>query len=184
MAGTGIRGDKLMLLQKELVDRDMGIPENDIKSGQELLGGAYKIIIDSKENDKDLDSKLKIYFKEKIKDNDEEVNAITKQISSKWFSNLLKFDPKLALQKTKCPVLVLNGEKDLQVPANVNTEAIQNILEKSGNKYVTVKIFPNLNHLFQECKTCSVSEYGDIEQTIAPVAMEEILNWLLVQSKK
>jgi hypothetical protein len=38
---------------------------------------------------------------------------------------------------------------------------------------------PNLNHLFQTCKTGSVFEYDAIEETLAPVALETIAAWIL-----
>jgi hypothetical protein len=87
------------------------------------------------------------------------------------------------LESVKCPVLAVNGEKDLQVPPGVNLPAIEKALKKGGNKQVTVKEFPNLNHLFQECKTGSPGEYAEISQTFSPVAMEYISGWILQQTK-
>lgn len=92
-------------------------------------------------------------------------------------------DPASFLEKVKCPVLALNGGKDLQVPAEVNLEAIKNNLTKAGNKKVTTKILPDMNHLFQECKTGSPNEYEKIEQTFSPIALDEISSWILVQTK-
>ena len=184
MAGPGIRGDKLMLLQKELLERQMGITENEIIKGQDLMAGAYKIIVDSKNND-DLNSKISNYFKEKIEGNDSEneIKSLTNMISSTWMKNFIKLDPAIALQKVKCPVLAINGEKDLQVPASINLISINDALVKGGNKKVTTKLLPNLNHLFQECTTGAPTEYGTIEQTFVPAALQEILNWLKIQTK-
>jgi fermentation-respiration switch protein FrsA (DUF1100 family) len=72
-----------------------------------------------------------------------------------------------------CPVLALNGAKDLQVDARVNLQAIQAALKEGGNKDVICRELPNLNHLFQTCKTGSVSEYGAIEDTLAPGSCSE-----------
>ena len=71
----------------------------------------------------------------------------------------------------------------MQVPAQVNLENIKKVLTEAGNKKVTTKELPNLNHLFQECKTGSPSEYATIEQTFSPIALEEISNWVLIQTK-
>ena len=87
------------------------------------------------------------------------------------------------MTKVKCPVLAINGEKDLQVPAKENLDAIKKALTKGGNKKVTIKEMPNLNHLFQECKTGSPDEYATIEQTFSPIALTEILKWLQTQTK-
>ena len=90
----------------------------------------------------------------------------------------MKYDPVPTLTKVRCPVLALNGEKDLQVPAKENISAITNALKRGGNKMVTTQIFPNLNHLFQECNTGLPSEYSSIEQTISPVVLETIAKWI------
>jgi len=76
------------------------------------------------------------------------------------------------------PRMAINGEKDLQVPAKVNLEAIKAALIKGGNKQVTTKEIPGLNHLFQECETGFPAEYAKIEQTFSPIALNEILQWI------
>ena len=75
-------------------------------------------------------------------------------------------------------MLVLNGEKDVQVVAKENAEAIEKALKAGGNKDYTIKVLPRLNHLFQMCETGAVSEYGKIEETIAPVALEAVSDWI------
>ena len=105
------------------------------------------------------------------------------QITTPWMQYFIKYDAAPALEKVKCPVLALNGAKDLQVPPNENISAIATALKKGGNKKVTTKIFPNLNHLFQESDTGLPSEYGIIEQTIAPIVLEEITSWIKLQTK-
>ncbi|WP_281239185.1 alpha/beta hydrolase family protein [Flavobacterium praedii] len=185
LAGTGIRGDQLMLLQKEKIERQMGVPENEIQNGQEIFKGAYEMILTSPENDSNLKSKINSYFKVQFGDkmNEQQISGVTSQITSPWMVSFLKLDPSSALEKVKCPVLALNGDKDLQVPADVNIPAIKNALAKGGNKKVTTTIIPNLNHLFQECKTGLMDEYETIEQTFSPIALEEISKWILVQVK-
>ena len=89
----------------------------------------------------------------------------------------------MILEKVKCAVLAINGEKDLQVPPKENLGPIAAALKKGGNKKVTIKELPGLNHLFQECTTGSPDEYAVIEQTMAPVALSEILKWIQEQLK-
>ncbi len=100
-------------------------------------------------------------------------------VATPWFRYLLDYDPRPALRQVTCPVLALIGEKDLQVDAKVNLKAIETALKKRGNKDVTIRALPNLNHLFQTCKTGAVTEYSAIEETIAPVALEAIAKWIL-----
>jgi dienelactone hydrolase len=95
----------------------------------------------------------------------------------------LRYNPAPALEKVKCSVLALNGNKDLHVPSEVNLNAIKNALEKGGNKDFTIKEFEGLNHLFQECNTGTMTEYAVIKQTFSPVALNEISEWILGKVK-
>lgn len=185
LAGTGIRGDKLILLQLEKILRQTGTPEDEIQKKQEISKGAYDIVLNSSVRDNDLKTKMYNYFKVQVGDkmNEEEINAVTDQITNPWTVYFLKFDPASALEKVKCPVLAINGDKDLQVPADVNLDAIKKALVKGGNNKTITKVLPNLNHLFQESKTGLPDEYGTIEQTFSPIALEEVSNWVLVQVK-
>ena len=81
--------------------------------------------------------------------------------------------------KVKCPVLAVNGEKDIQVPAKDNLEVIRKALELGGNKNYTVLILPNLNHLFQTAETGAISEYERIEETMSVLALDSVSNWIL-----
>lgn len=185
LAGTGIRGDKLMLLQKENIERQIGSSENEIQKGQEIFKKVYDIIVASSSNDSTLKSKVSSSLKHSLGKvmNDSQISTLSFQITSPWMIEFLKLDSAIALAKVKCPVLALNGEKDLQVPADVNLEAIKNALVKGGNKNGTTKKLPNLNHLFQECETGSPEEYATIEQTFSPIALAEISTWILLQVK-
>ena len=193
LAGTGIRGDQLLLLQQELVGRASGISDSVLQKAKVVNGGAFDIILKSENTDL-LETELTNYIKQALKDNPESgkpagmseedyVKLQVTQLIRPWMYYFIKHDPAPTLEKVNCPVLAINGEKDLQVPAPVNLEAIKKALEKGGNKNVTTKELSNLNHLFQECETGSPSEYASIEQTFSPIALAEILNWILKQVK-
>ena len=91
-----------------------------------------------------------------------------------------RFDPPAYLARIKCPVLALNGTKDLSVDAELNLAAIQNALVNGGNQQVTIRSFEGLNHLFQQCKTCVASEYSSLDQTIDPAVLEFLARWVVV----
>lgn len=193
LAGTGIQGDSLLLLQKKLIEEASGINKEDIQKGQSSNRNVFDIVNKSTSLEL-LNSDLTIYFKQILKDNpntqkpaemsdDDFVKLQVKQIASPWMQYFIKYNPAPALEKVKCPVLAINGEKDLQVPPKENLEAIKKALTKGGNKRVTTKELSNLNHLFQECKTGSPDEYATIEQTFSPIALTEILKWLQTQTK-
>jgi hypothetical protein len=95
----------------------------------------------------------------------------------------LSYDPAPALRKVSCPVLALNGEKDLQVPPVENLAAIEKYLKEGGNTSATTRMLPELNHLFQESETGSPSEYGTLEETFSPMALDEITKWIKGQTE-
>ncbi len=192
LAGTGIKGDELLLLQGELIGKAAGETEENLKTNRIISKGAFDMV--TKLTDvKVLKSELELYLQQKLKEypsvkaeemsEERFIQSQVVTLTSPWMRFFIKYDPATALTSVKCPVLAINGEKDLQVPAKINLDAIKMNLEKGNNKDVTTKAFPNLNHLFQECTTGSPSEYAKIEQTFAPVALDEITNWLLKQVK-
>jgi len=193
LAGTGIPGDKLLLLQQELVQRAAGEPETEINRVQKINASIYGMIAKSSVNDETLKNKITNELKEALKNDTAKISSgMTKEefvsfqvnaILSPWMYYFLKLDPAIALEKVKCPVLAVNGEKDLQVPFAENLPAIKNALTKGGNKNVTTKSFPDQNHLFQECTTGSPDEYAKIEQTFSPATLDYIVKWVVEQTK-
>jgi len=104
-----------------------------------------------------------------------------RQLTSPWYRYFLTYDPAPALRKVTCPVLAINGEKDTQVPPKLNLPAIRKALEDGGNKHFEVVELTGLNHLFQTAKTGAVNEYAQVEETIAPAALEKMAGWILKQ---
>ena len=104
------------------------------------------------------------------------------KLHSPWFRFYLPFDPGTVLQKVTCPVLAVNGEKDVQVTPKENLQAITRALKAGGNNNYTVKELPNLNHLLQTAETGKISEYGKIEETMSPTALQIIGDWILEQT--
>jgi len=110
-----------------------------------------------------------------------QVNESIKTFDVPWFCFFLEYDPATDLSKVRCPVLAINGEKDTQISPKQNLPAIKKALESGGNKNITIVELPGLNHLFQTAKTGSPSEYIEIEETIAPVALNTISDWIAKQ---
>lgn len=98
------------------------------------------------------------------------------RLSSPWFRGLLAYNPVGDLQKIKADVLALNGDKDVQMEAKPNLEAIEkNLVQARSKKMIS---YPNLNHLFQTSNTGSAAEYGQIEETISPIVLKDIAEWI------
>ena len=180
LAGPAMKGSALLLLQKEKIERAMGISEGEIEKGQKTFFELYE-----KLNKKHEESTLKLFLKSKLdaKTADAEIDGILRQLESPWMQFYLNYDPKTALEKTNCAVLALNGENDLQVPFKGNLDIIKNTLNIAKNKNVTTKSYPKLNHLFQTCETGSPAEYGLIEETFSEKTMQDLSDWILKEIK-
>ena len=105
------------------------------------------------------------------------------RLATPWFHYFLSYDPRPTLARVRCPVLAVNGEKDLQVPCKENLEAIEKAVRSGGNADVTVKELIGLNHLFQACTTGAPSEYGAIEETLNPAALKAIGEWVAERTR-
>ncbi len=92
-------------------------------------------------------------------------------------SFLLNYDPALTLSKLRIPVLALTGEKDLQINATENIDAMTRALQKTGNKNSSALVLPGINHSLQKCVTCSYSENIFLEETIAPEILKMMTDW-------
>jgi uncharacterized protein len=95
----------------------------------------------------------------------------------------LKFDICTVLRQVRCPVLALNGGKDCQVPPKENLAGIGRELKAGGNKDYTSRELPGLNHLFQTCTTGATSEYLKIEETLSPVVLQTVSDWIVAKTK-
>lgn len=181
LAGPGVSGDQILLEQQKLIGQASGMDPSTLAKNETINRGAFEIVKKSK----DL-NQLKSELTEYLKNNgvpESGINASVNQMANPWMKYFMEYDPSVSLEKVRCPVLALNGEKDLQVPPKQNLEPIKNSLKKGKNNNVTIKELPGLNHLFQESKTGAPTEYASIEQTISPIALGEILNWIKEQTK-
>lgn len=100
---------------------------------------------------------------------------------SPWFRSWAKLDPAVHLAKLEIPVLVMIGDKDLQVPADQNLAAIDAAL--TGKPKVRTEKLAGLNHLFQTAKTGAVEEYVTLSETFAPAALDMLAQWVVEVSK-
>ena len=98
------------------------------------------------------------------------------QLNSPWINYFLDYDPIPDIQGTRCPVLAINGDKDVQVVSSLNLKGIEKALPK--NKKTLMKEYPGLNHLFQHCSTGLPTEYAGIEETISEEVLGDIATWI------
>lgn len=187
LAGTGIRGDELLLMQTELIMRASGSSEEEIAENKALSRGIYDLMLAATDRDS-LKKDIAAFVEQSLAEgsstlpeglNKEDfITQTSAGLTGNWMMYFVGYDPSLILPEVRCPVLALNGDKDLQVPADVNLNAIWNGLNKGGNRQVTTIKYPGLNHLFQECETGSPDEYSQIEQTFSPLVLADIARWI------
>lgn len=101
--------------------------------------------------------------------------ALQIQMQAAWMRRFIELDPADYLKKVRCPVLAMNGGKDLQVSAEENLAAINKSVK---SELLTERRFEGLNHLFQHCDKGLPSEYMLIEETFAPEALEAMAEWI------
>ncbi len=189
MAGPAVTGEEIILAQSRLVAEADGVPEETIAKNDALLKDIFSVL-KTEENDSiageeirglitDMVENLSEEEKQYSSYTEESLDTEIKVLVSPWTRYFLTYDPKTTLMEVECPVLAINGEKDLQVPPEENLAAIEEALEAGGNEDYTVKELPGLNHLFQTAQTGSPSEYVSIEETMSPAAMELIGDWIL-----
>lgn len=192
MAGTGLTGEDILHSQSDLVLKAAGASDEIIA----LQHSALRQILDVMKSQKDRSaaekeirrvmtdvfSKLSPKEKEAMGMTEATVEIQLKMILSEWFRFFVTYDPKPTLMKVKCPVLAINGQLDLQVPPKENLSAIEQALKAGGNTQYTIRILPQHNHLFQRAQTGAISEYAKIEETISPIALELISQWILAQT--
>jgi fermentation-respiration switch protein FrsA (DUF1100 family) len=179
MAGSGVPGDQIIVEQTRLLTEATGAgkkkADENAAQEQELL-----ILVETEKDETVLTKELR----EKLaadKVPEAQIGMAIKAFISPWYRYFLTYDPATALRKVACPVLAINGSLDLQVPPAQNLPAIRKALEDGGNKHYEVDELPGLNHLFQTAKTGSLAEYGQIEETISPLALDKMASWILKQ---
>ena len=194
MAGPGLPGENILLAQAALIAEASGSSKAQIAANGELQRRIFAVLRSEKEPG-DAEAPLRTVIADGLAqlarlaaadpasamDTQPMVESQVRAVNSPWFRFFLTYDPRPVLAKVRCPVLAIDGSHDLQVPAEENLAAIRDALHSGGNDRVTTRIFPGLNHLFQTSETGHPTEYGRIEETIAPVALELIRSWILEQ---
>ncbi len=192
LAGTGIPGDQIILMQQELIGRASGISEEEINHTRQINQKSFEIIR-STDDPEARETMLRDYLLELIHSGEMDIpdqmspeellELQTRQIINPWMLHFLTYDPAPVLERVTCPVLALIGDKDLQVPSEINLQAIRKALEKGGSQYITTIELPGLNHLFQHCDTGSPLKYGVLTETFAVHVLELMADWIRDHTK-
>ena len=106
----------------------------------------------------------------------ENQKAQIRQLCTPIFWSLFRVDPAPYYEAYEGPVLALFGGKDVQVAASTHAPIAERILaDRAGSEVI---IFEDKNHLFQSAETGAMTEYSSIEETMSPVVMSHIAEWI------
>ncbi len=191
MGGPGMPGEELLALQGERILRASGVPDSAVIANREIQRAMFAVV--KSEPDSSIGAgriRTEITASvERMAEGDRTalrltpgmVEAIVRQVQVgyRWMRFFLTFDPRESLRRVTCPVLVLAGAKDLQVPSAENVAAIEGALRAGGNTAVTVACLPDHNHLFQRCATGLPTEYGSIDHPISALALATLSDWIV-----
>jgi pimeloyl-ACP methyl ester carboxylesterase len=188
LAGPGVDGSTLLLMQNEAIGRASGMGEEALAAARRINEGAYRI---SREESvpEQREQRLREYFDGMIGeglipippgvDRKAVIDPMIAELTLPWIIHFLREDPAVSWRSVRCPVLAVNGDLDLQVPAEANLEAIAAALKAGGNGRFTAERLPGLNHLFQQAQTGLPTEYGRLEQTMDPALPGRVSDWIL-----
>jgi len=188
LAGTGLTGEEILYLQSALIIQAGGGTEAEVQSNRKTQEALFSVIKNNPDRDacaaelyrvmQSMEADLPGEKRRAPGEGDTYIKGQIRQMNSPWFRYFLDYDPAPALQNLHCPVLALFGGKDLQVPADENWKAMESAFVAGGHGDYTLKILPNLNHLFQNAETGAPSEYGKIEETFSEEALAIITEWI------
>ncbi|MFH0735064.1 MAG: alpha/beta fold hydrolase [bacterium] len=198
VSAPGVSGDQVILKQLAEIMK----AENADDSSIVYQVNNYKEVFDLLKNGSEEDTIKKLLYKQAskeinnlpdenkktIKDLESTINQTVdqklKQYKSIWFNFFVNYDPAPTLQNVKCPVLLLFGGKDKQVDIEQNRKVLEDNLKIGGNTNVKTILFENANHLYQEAKTGSPSEYAKLKKEYVTGFLEQVTEWIINTTAK
>ncbi|MGA3024873.1 MAG: alpha/beta fold hydrolase [Bryobacteraceae bacterium] len=188
LAGPAIPGEELLKLQARALMHAAGASDEHIQAENDVQDRLFALIRgggDPKAMEQKLHAALREYLaklpeeqRKALGDAQAFEDSQVKTIMTADLRSIILSDPAKTLRKVRCPVLGLNGGLDLQVPADANLPALAGALAAAGNPDYAIVKLPGLNHLFQTARTGLVGEYGAIEETFSPTALDIIGAWI------
>jgi len=189
LAGTGVDGEHIMYRQAESIMRASGATDAMVARNRAIQEMIFNVLRSEKDDQAALEkmragwARMKAATAEaespQMNAGDAAMDAQFQRVLTPEMRSFTFYDPAEALRKLKAPVLAMIGSRDLQVPPSQSLPAITAALAAGGNTDFTVMELPGLNHLFQKCNQCTPAEYGTLEETFSPSALEVMGDWLV-----
>lgn len=181
MAGPGLPGDSVLGLQVDALNEAAGVPSEQRATGNAIQRRVMDVVTSDRDSTTAREA-IAAILRAEMPITAEQAAAQAAALTSPWMREFLRYDPRPVLRELRVPVLAVNGGNDLQVLAGPNLAAIESALVAAGNEdFATVEL-EGLNHLLQTSETGLVTEYGRIEETIAPSALQTIGDWIVARA--
>ena len=174
LAGTAVSGDQILIEQNRVLLEKSGVSADIVNSYCTLLNDIYSLKRSGAQFDRESKiAELKAKYTNLPLQMTGNIAALLQP--QPWIDFFISYDPTEALKKIGCRLLALNGSNDVQVIASQNINALQ---KHVASELLTTKIYPELNHLFQHSNTGMPNEYYQIEETISPEVLKDIVDWI------
>ncbi|MEX1018385.1 MAG: alpha/beta fold hydrolase [Litorilinea sp.] len=189
LAGPGVRGDEVLILQNQLVMEAEGATQAEIEA-QVAFVREMVAVVDDPEAIEALTyahtlTQLEALPEEEVaglEDLEQYARIVAaqaaQQYSAGWFRSFLEYDAASDWAQTTVPVLAVYGGKDVQVDAEQNATAVEAALQEAGNTEYEIVILPDANHLFQAADTGAISEYSELAGEFTPNLVPTLIEWL------
>lgn len=185
LAGAGLPGDEILYLQAAQLGRLQGASPAVVAWDRRVRQSVYELIESEKNLVSDETRRQALIERTPPPPGAADATAgramtatLLKAGSGAWFHHFLADDPASTLGRIRVPALLLFGGNDVQVPATENAAAARKALDAGGRRDYRIEVLPGLNHLFQTSKTGSPAEYEQIDETVAPAALEMMADWI------
>jgi pimeloyl-ACP methyl ester carboxylesterase len=188
MAAPGTPFGDVILFQKMLKRKNAGVSEEGLMLHRTWMRRVYEIAASDVDDDTAAERIRSLYADLSETERaslGKTADSVERDIAfcvNPWRRYAFQYDAQAVLMQVPCPVLAINGAKDMQVPSQENLAGIRAALEAGGNHRFLVKELADLNHLFQTANTGEESEYNEIDETISPHAMQTISAWIKNQT--
>ncbi len=186
-AASGISPDKQSIFHRANVMREEGFSEDAVKIATDLREKLYatgKMLLNNDPNAVTERQKISLELAKYAKEPWLDAAALPPNLDedkpSRGALELLFFQPVPMWEKVKVPVLLVWGDKDTVVPVAEGRKIIEDTLSKNGNKDVTVKIFPNVDHGIVIVNAKKNSDFP----RAALDYYESMVDWLVAQVAK
>jgi len=195
LSGVGVSGLEMLNLQNTAILKSYNFSDKVVAKQMEMYNIMFDLVYNTKDGESAqpaMEVKLKEWMQKQDSTTLKEIHLLDgrdkdflyrygKDADRKWYRYNIHYKPENYLPKITIPVMVANGDKDIQVPAEENINSFKKYL---GTKDLTTKIYPGLNHMYQHCKNCTQGEVKELDEVFAEEVLADVSKWILTRYKK